>query len=502
MNNIQLIQPYLTACVICRDNRNSLWTKALLNSFAEVYIIASNSDYRKFNHSDIEGLIIPESKLPTFVDAIFFHSSDEQLWCSCNLNSQYIFEFNTPGTPEVKEGILPILRPTAPNFGIKLQDIEDIAHYVTGKSLSLPIICCKTLELLPALSLLSQTYLAVYSQQEEVWHSSWWLNGLGILEYSQKQADYLISLLDSEWQITRRDNSDKQNVATLIHQIASCTTITSEKRITLNIVVEAYQSLNTQLCLQPIDLFLSQIKSQFSSILAFKGSLISVATATVISTLKNIPTLFIDENENLHNWKAFQKSIIIMTEYQLKHLPMLRLENFSGAVLVLTSTPFSFLKQHYRILRFGSGSHDCFDSFWVLSDLLNKTAELVPLEPENLKLLQKELKATKKIRNDQITSCLENLKHIKNLSDEDNQRIKEIEKAIEQWRADARVACHTVVKIGDESQQLQQHFQTALNNISIQDHEQRYQAISRLEEAFNHLKDLLQFTGEKFISSY
>ena len=500
MNNIQLIQPYLTACVICRDNRNSLWAKALLNNFAEVYIIASNSDYRKFNHSDTEGVIIPKSKLPTFIDAIFFHSSDEQLWRSCNLNSQHIFEFNTPGNPEVKEGILPILRPTAPNFAIKLQDIEEIADYVTGKSLSLPLICCKTLELLPALSLLSQTYLAVYSQQQEVWHPSWWLNGLGISEYSQKQADYLINLLDSEWQITRRNNSDKQDVATLIHHIASSTL--SEKQINPNIVVAADQVLNTQLCLQSIDLVVRKIKSQFNTILAFRDSLTSVATASVISTLNNIPTLFIDENEHLHKSKAFKQSVIIMAENQLKHLPMLRVENFSGAVLVLTATPFSLLKQQYRVLRFGHGSHDCFGSSWVLPDLLNKIAELVPLEPENLKLLQKELQAMQKIRNNQITSCLENIKYLKNLSHEDDQRIKDIENASEQWRADARVACHTVVKIGNERQQLQQHFHPALNNLSIQDNEQRYQAISRLEEAFNHLKDLLQSTGEKFISSY
>ncbi|MBN3957452.1 hypothetical protein [Nostoc sp. NMS8] len=500
MNNLPLNQPYLIACVICRDTRNYLWAKALLNHFAEVYIIASNSDYRKFHNGDTEGVIIPESKLPTFVDAIFFHSSDELLWRSCNVNSQHIFEFNTPGTPEVKEGILPILRPTAPDFLIQLKDIEEIADYVTGKSLKLPLICCKTLELLPALSLLSQTYLAVYSQQEKVWHPSWWLNGLGISEYSQKQADYLMSLLDSEWQITRRNNSDKQNVATLIHQIASSTT--SEKRITLNMVVEAAQALNTQLCLQPIDSFLSKIKSQFSSILAFKGSLTSVATATIISTLINIPTLFFDENEHLYNWKTFKKSVIIMTESQLAYLPMLRLENFSGAVLVLTSTPFSLLKQQYRVLRFGYGSHDSLGNYWLLPDLLNKIAELVPLEPENFKLLHKELQAMQKIRNNQITSCIENIQYLKDLRYQDNQKIKEIEKAVEQWRSDARVACHTVVKIGDESQQLQQHFQTALNNISIQDNEQRYQAISRLEEAFNHLKDLLQSTGEKFISSY
>lgn len=350
------------------------------------------------------------------------------------------------------------------------------------------------------MSLLCQAYIAVYSQQKEILYSSWWLNGLNIWDDNQVQVNYLMSLLDSEWEITRRNNSDKEYVTTLIHHIVSSTI--SKQPIPLSMVVAAAQVLNPQMCLQPIDLFLQKIKPQFNSILAFKGSLASAATATVISKLIDIPSLFIDENEHLHHGKTFRKSLIIITETQLKYLPILRLGNFSGAVLVLTSTPFSLLKQQYRILRFGYGSHDCIGSYSVLPDLLNKIAELLPLEPENLQLLQKELQTMQKTKSNQITFCLENLKYLKNLPYEDKQTIKEIETAIEQLRADARVACHTVVKIGNEDKQLQQHFQTALNNIRIQDQEKKSEAISRLEEAFHHLKYLLQSTGEKFISSY
>lgn len=500
MNNISLDQPPLTACVICRDNRSSLWAEILLNNFHEVYVIASNSDYRKFNHSDTEGVIIPESKLPQSVDAIFFHSSDHLLWRNCPVKSQYIFEFNTPGTPEVQEGILPILRQTAPDFAIKSKDIQEIANYITGKYLSLPVICCQTLELLPAISLLCQAYLTVYLQQPKVWDSSWWLQGLGIYEYNQNQGDRLMSALDSEWQITRRNNHDKQEIITLIKHI--CLLINSVKPITPDIVKAAHQILSPQPCLQPIDLSSLPIPVQFNSILAIKGSRTSTATAMVVSTLLRIPIFLIDENKYRHHRKTNKKSVIVITESQLSHIPKLRLEGFSGAVLVLSSTPFSLLKQQYRVLRFGEGSHDCFDTHTALPLLLNQLAKLVPLEPENLQFLQKELKAVQKMRNMQITSCLENIKHLKKLPHEDAMRIKEIEQAIEQWRADARVACHTVVKIGDENKQLQQHLQTALNNISIQDHEQRYQAINKLETAFNHLQDLLQATGEKFISSY
>ncbi|BCL35036.1 hypothetical protein [Nostoc sp. MS1] len=500
MNTLSLNQPYLTACVICRDTRSSLWANILLHHFAEVYIIASHSDYRKLNHCDMEGVIIPESKLPKSVDAVFFHSSDELLWKNSHVNSQYIFEFNTPGTPEVKQGILPILRQTAPNFAIKTKDIEEVANYITGKSLNLPLICCKNLELLPAISLLCQAYLAVYSQQPEVCNSSWWLQGLGIFEYNQNSSDRLISLLDSEWQITRKNHRDKQEVVTLINYILPTNT---PQEISPDVVVAAYQALNTQPCLRTIDLSLDKLPPvHFRAIFAIPGSQTSAATSMVLSTMLQVPTLFIDENKYRHNWKVYKKAVIVLTQNQLSYIPMLRLEGFSGAVLILSTTHFSLLKQQYRVLRFGEGSHDCFDPHEVLSLLLKKIAELLPLEPENLQFLQKELKAVQKMRNTQITACLANIKQLKKLSPEDELTIKKIENSIEQWRASARVACHTVVNIDNENKQLQQHFQTALNNINIQDNEKRYQAIARLEAAFNHLQDLLQATGEKFISSY
>ena len=496
-------QNYLTVCVICRDGRSSLWAKVLINYFAEVYVIVSSSDYRKFTTSDTEGVIIPERKLPSTFSAIFFHSSDEHIWHDSHVTSNYVFEFNTPGTPKAKEGILPILRQTSPNFAIESKDVEEIFNYVIGQRESLPSVCYQSLEILPALSLLCQGYISIYFKDKKVSHSSWWLKALGVSKGDQQQYYYLEELLKSEWMTAGINNAYKAAVDTLMKDIFnSPSSLLSEGSITPQTVTSADKVIVDKLGLQPTKLVAESIQTPFTLIVAIKGSLVSTSVATVLSTSLGIPQLFIEGNEHRHNLKSLKQAIFVIPEKHIALLPKFRLKGFSGAVLVLSSIPLSTLKQQHRVLRFGQGSHDSCETPWMLSTLLEKIKELVPLEPENFKLLHKELRASEKLCDQQITSCLEDLKHLKKLHQEDSQRIQEIEKTVVKLRADARVACHTIVTIGQESRQLQQHFQVALDKINIYDNEQRQKAINLLEEALNHLKYLLQSTGEKYFPSF
>ncbi len=496
-------QPYLTVCVICRDGRSSLWAKVLMNYFAEVYVIVSSSDYRKFTISDTEGVIIPERKLPSSFNAVFFHSSDEHIWQDSHVTSNYVFEFNTPGTPEAKEGILPILRQTSPNFAIESKDVEEIVNYLIGQRESLPSVCYHYLEILPALSLLCQAYVAISLKDEKVSRSSWWLKALGVSKGDRQQYHDLEELLKREWMRAGINNGYISAVDTLMKDIFnSPSSLLSEGSITPQTVTPAYKIIVNKLGLQPTKLVTNSLQTPFTLIVAIKSSIVSTSVATVLSTLLGIPQLFIEENEHRHNLKFLKQAIFVIPENQIALLPKLRLKGFIGAVLVLSSIPFSTLKQQHRVLRFGQGSHDSCKTPWMLSTLLEKVKELVPLEPENFKLLHKEIRASQKLCDQQITSCLEGIKDLKKSPQEDSQRIQEIEKTVEKLRADARVACHTIVTIGQDSRQLQQHFQVALDEINIYDNEQRQKAINRLEEAFNHLKDLLQSTGEKYFPSF
>ncbi len=504
MNTIQPSnQHYLTVCVICRDSRSSLWVKVLINYFAEVYVIASSSDYRKFTISDIEGVIIPERKLPSSVSAIFFHSSDEHIWHNSHVTSNCVFEFNTPGTPKAKAGILPILRPTSPIFAIGFKDVEEIVHYLIRKRESLPSICYQPLEILPAISVLCQTYIAIYLKDKKVLRSSWWFKALGGVKGVRQQYHDLEELLKIEWIIAGKNDVSKAAIDTLIKTIFnSYSSLLCDSLITPQIVRSAYQEILDKLGLQPTELAINSVQTPFNLIVAIKSSLISTSVVTVLSTLLGIPKLFLEGNEHRHNLKSFKQSILVIPENQISILPKLRLKGFTGAILVLSSIPFSTLKQQHRVLRFGYGSHDSCETPLMLSTLLEKVTELVPLEPENFQLLHKELRVYQKLRDKQITSCLEDIKYLKKSPKEDKQRIQEIEKSVEKFRADARVACHTIVTIDQESRQLQQHFQVALDEINIYDNEQRQKAINRLEAAFNYLKVILQSTGEKYFPSF
>ncbi|MBD2254446.1 hypothetical protein [Nostoc parmelioides] len=492
-------QHNLTVCVICRDSRSSLWVKVLINYFADVYVIASSSDYRKFSISDIEGVIIPERKLPASFSVILFHSNDEHIWHNSHVTSNCVFEFNTPGTPKAKSGILPILRQTSPNFAIEVTDVEEIVDYLSGNRETFPSVCYQPLELLPAISLLFHTYIATHLKNKKVSRSSWWFKALAGEKGIRQEYQDFKNLLKIEWIIAGKNNIPKTNIDTLIQTIFnSSSSLLCESAITPEAVSSAYQDLVDKLGLQPTELAINSVQTSFDLIISIKNSLISTSVGTVLSTLLDIPQLFLDGNEHRHNLKSLKQSILVIPENQIAILPKLRLKGFTGAVLVLSSIPFSILKQQHRVLRFGYGSHDSCETPLILSTLLEKVTELVPLERENFQLLQKELRAAQKLRDIQITSCMEHIKHLKKFPQDDKQRIQEIEKTVDKLRADARVACHTIVTIDQDSRQLQQHFQVALNEINICDHEHRQKAINRLETAFIHLNELLQSTGEKY----
>ena len=209
--------------------------------------------------------------------------------------------------------------------------------------------------------------------------------------------------------------------------------------------------------------------------------------ATVISTLLDINKKLIEPQSIQKSLKLPKQSVLIITENQLKYLATLRLYGFAGAVLLLSSSSFPSVKEKHRILRWGEGSHGGCDFLWKLPDLLAKMSELLPLEPENLEMLQKELKASEKWLQRQVKPRLKRLQQSQeNFLDE----LDEIAIIIEQLRDQTRAACHVIVEIEGHSAQIQQHFQQTVGQMR-QAQKPEKAAIARLQQIFEQWQKII-----------
>jgi hypothetical protein len=82
-------------------------------------------------------------------------------------SAEQVFWFNAPGTPRAPDDDLPVLRKTAPNFEVNEDCAREILAYSTGERDGIPS-CCEPeqeAEILPALSILCQGYLAVHAEE-------------------------------------------------------------------------------------------------------------------------------------------------------------------------------------------------------------------------------------------------------------------------------------------------------------------------------------------------
>lgn len=219
---------------------------------------------------------------------------------------------------------------------------------------------------------------------------------------------------------------------------------------------------------------------------------ITLAAATVLSTLLGIEKLRL-QNESTETLAKFPKqSLLLLSQARINKLAGLRLRGLNSGVLILSSDPFETLKQKHRILRWGQGSHDACRFPWVLPDLLKKSLQLAPLEPENLTMLQKELKAPAIWYQRRVVPSLRKLEKQKgDLSTE----LEAIARIIEDLRAYTPVACHAVVEIGDRSAQLQQHFQILVDQMQ-QSRCRDETKIALLRQTFERWRDLVLNAGE------
>jgi hypothetical protein len=186
--------------------------------------------------------------------------------------------------------------------------------------------------------------------------------------------------------------------------------------------------------------------------------------------------------------------VLVLAAAQIHRLARLRLNGFGGGVLILSSDAWASLKAEYKILRWGQGSHDICPLPIKIADLLLKATELVPLEPENLIMLQQELKVSDRWMQQRVIPGLKKLQRQRGKAGE-AEAIAAIALIIEELRSRTPVTCHVVVEIGGHQAQIQEHFQNLLDKMREAQFDDDT-PIKLLRETFAKWHDLVLKAGE------
>jgi hypothetical protein len=221
-------------------------------------------------------------------------------------------------------------------------------------------------------------------------------------------------------------------------------------------------------------------------IIILSGNPLNAAIFAVLPLFLNPKITLLEPNQLTTQPKIPTKAILILNDTQITHLPNLRLHGFAGAALILSTNPHNNLLQTHRILRWGQGSHAIFTAPYSLLQLLQTIPTLIPLEPENLKMLQNELTAPKRWFKARILPTLKRLER-------DPQAIAEIADIITEIRAKTPVACHATTQIAGETAQIQQHFRRMIDRLQTAP---QPETIAHLRQTFEQWRDLTLSGGE------
>lgn len=465
-------KPY-TICIICNDDRVSKWAYAFSQTekFSRIFLVRSRYDFQELLSGNIDASLLAQDDLPTTFDGILFHSSNIDLWRSLSLDATHVLEFNTPGDPRKRDKVTPIKRQTAPYFGIKPQDIEELTDYIIDNRSELPLCCTSALrpQILPSMVCLFYLYFSQLDRgeqglQRQFWHEIWgdsWRK-----EDSDTFAQAWKCQLEREWKhdwrlVQSQKTVKRESIEKLLKAF-----LTDVDAVTSALIDKAYHELKDNLGLsEPWHQVPLDKPGEIDSIIALSNRTANHALAAVLAHLWSIPYEVTNLREKSTKTTP-RNTLLIVSESQVNQLKRIRLWGFSGAILVVSSDPFRTLKQRHRVLRFGQGSHESFCAPWDLEVVLPQLSNLRSLAPENLQLLQKEIKASELILEKHIEPFKKQLEFIDKAGQVEDKDIERLEEAISKIRKDLPVACHAVVTVtvGVEarSKQIQEHFQDAL----------------------------------------
>lgn len=181
---------------------------------------------------------------------------------------------------------------------------------------------------------------------------------------------------------------------------------------------------------------------KFEPIFTIEGSLESSAVAHVMSLFSDVET---EKNKlttkEIEDKTPFQESVLnsklIITEDQIEFLSSLRLKDWSGGVLIISTKTRDELLTKYAILRQGKKAHDL--SKLNLSDICLKINNLKPLGKYNLEDIKDELNINSKKILENIGKELDSLKKINSHNENTYSKLSNI---INSLLNDTPAACH------------------------------------------------------------
>jgi hypothetical protein len=154
----------ITICIVCSDSKPEdrvyKFIKLLLENenVKEVYTLKSDKERTKFTQANLSNLslapTLSKDFFPPQVTAVFLHESDtttlwQPLWIQENRKADFVFKFNSSGSPITEGEELPIYRKNEDNdFGITEKDINEVIAYIDNpEKAPLPSMCCPDISL-------------------------------------------------------------------------------------------------------------------------------------------------------------------------------------------------------------------------------------------------------------------------------------------------------------------------------------------------------------------
>ena len=342
--------------------------------------------------------------------------------------------------------------------------------------------------------------------------SDWWVKGLGFVIDSQEKKSKDIkaafaacrTAVTNEWQQETTSNITFDAVLTLLDAIEKTNEASIDETsplsmpITPNVVADAYAAITSQFpnLLSPPKIQYSLPEEDFTHILAIQSCSISMAASMVLSLFLKIDVVSLDGNSLQDSLKIYKKAVLVISEKHLRCLAQLRLKGFSGAVIALSPIPrktaCNVEKKKPPIMLWGHGSH-CLCPFpCTLPFLISKALALFPMEPENLELLQNQLRAPISWLEERVIPLLDGLYLC--VGDR-SKHIQELSQIIQELRQVTPVVYHSSAKIDEQTMQIQHHFQAKLANLREARHNDQ-KAIADLRQVFETWRDLTVEGGE------
>ena len=193
----------------------------------------------------------------------------------------------------------------------------------------------------------------------------------------------------------------------------------------------------------------------------------AASAARVLSVLLGRPLKVVDHNAAEEIGRVAPQALLIVGSFPNRDdVPLvlrLRRTGFAGPVLVVTTGTYGALLEKHRVLAFGEGSHGSWSPSNGLGSLVEQATGLLPLEPENLQMLQREIEMRVRRPAQRVHQILAQLKPGVPAPSTAAHGLRDL---IGELRCSSSRPCHNVVTVGDQTSTLHAHFERLMGSLS------------------------------------